>query len=1466
MKNEDKMAGSFQATTDEAILTFPMSAGQRRLWLLEQLGQQEAAYSLAFAYHIREEIQLQALQESFLKMINRHESLRTVFQNISGEPMQRIFPSMPFKLEVIELEEDVVEQLDRNIKVLRVIKELSRRSFDLANGPLMRAYILKKKEQSECILLITIHHIIFDGWSLPIFNKELMLYYRSIINGETLQLKELPIQYADFAEWQQEWLEGAEARNQLAYWNKQLHEEIEKLELPTDFSRSQSQSFRGAQYKFVLPTELLEGISELKQTEGTSLFVTMYSIFVTLLYRYSNQKDIYVGTPVSCRQDYQVKDIIGFFVNTVVLKSQISDSLTFKELLIRSHNTLIEALDHQDYPLDQLVEVIKPRREPGLSPFFQVMFSVQDMASQELWMEGSPVTRLDVDNETAKYDITFMINQESDGGLSCLIEFNKDLFTLETVQRMGVHFSRIAKAVIANPEVQLSRITFLTEEEQAFFLKEGHSQGETLYDKTIQELFEKQVEDTPQDIAIVFGEQRLTYTELNEKANQLARKLFIKGVEPDQLVGIMVEHSIEMVIGLLGILKAGGAYLPIDPDYPIERIQYMLENSGVSLLLTQQHLKKRWPSASNFLFTEIMDLNEEGLFTGKTQNVIPRAQASDLAYVMYTSGSTGVPKGVMVEHRNVIRLIKEPTYVQLNKGDRLLQTGAIVFDASTFEIWGSLLSGLTLYLIKKEQLLDADELCRVINKNEITTMWLTASLFNQLSDHDVNMFHGVKQLLVGGEKLSPKHINQLKRSNSEIKIINGYGPTESTTFSTTFMVDKFYESNIPIGKPINDTWIYIIDKHHQLQPMGIVGELCIGGAGLARGYLNRPDLTKEKFISNPFVTGTRMYKTGDLARWLPDGTIEYLGRMDDQVKIRGFRIELGDIENQLLKFDQITEAVVTTEISESGEKQLCAYIVAETELSSSELRSYLSTRLPEYMIPVHFAKVNQMPLTPNGKVDKRALAKGEKSSLQTGASYVAPRDQVEQDMVTLCAEILGLAEETISITDDIFTLGGDSIKMIKLYSRSLSKGWSVRINDYFELRTIEKLAQKAAAKEALPKKITKEREVLPKKEHRSRFKDGDAILLTGVTGYLGAHLLDELINQTSSEVYCLVRAESRQNAESRAQELLDNYFTSSEKTSLHLADKQHVHIICGDIAKPKLGLEEVDYLYLKEKVKTVIHAAALTKHYGEYSAFERANIQGTREIIRFCGTERSLHYVSTMSVGGQEVGGQGCVVFDENSFFIGQNYEDNVYMKSKFLAESDIYDAVEAGLEATIYRVGNLTGRWRDGSFQRNIMENAFYRLLRSLLELGKVPENWLQEAVEFTPVDLCSKAIIGLVLEQGNKAKELAYHVYNHKKLSLAKLLRICTQNGFSMQVLKQEEFKEYLNGLSQHPSKMKKLEGLAPILERGEIKKKNRVEHSSNITIETLEKLDFEWPEVDQLYLEKIIKHMLSTGFVSR
>lgn len=917
----------------------PLSFAQQRLWFLDQLQPGSPFYNVPKAVRLKGALDVEALHGALEALVARQESLRTTFATIGASPVQVIAPTLVLPLPVTDL--SALPKSEHDEEAVRLAAEEALRPFDLARGPLVRTTLVRLGQEDH-VLLLTMHHIISDGWSVGVLFRELGTLYEAFSQNKLSPLRELPIQYADYAVWQREWMQGEVLDEQLRYWRERLGGELPVLELPTDRPRPAVQSFRGTFRHVALPKELSARLKEFSQREGATLFMTLLAAFQTLLARYTGQDDIIVGSPIANRTRIETEELIGFFVNTLVMRGDLSGDPTFRQLLERVKEVALGAYAHQDLPFEMVVEELQPERGLSHNPLFQVMFALQNARGGALEIPGLTVSSVPAKRVTSKFDLALFMWEE-EGALNTTIEYSTDLFDEATIERMLGHFRVLLEGIVADPEQPLSKLPLLAEAERRQLLVEWNDTStEYPRDQTVQQLFEAQAAETPEAVAVVFEGEGLTYAELNGQANQVAHHLRRRGTGPDVLVGIMMERSVKMVVALLGILKAGGAYAPLDPAYPQERLAFMLRDTDAPVLLTEERLAENLPAHRAQVIR--LDADWERIAGESTENPPSAATAESLAYVIYTSGSTGRPKGVAVTHRSIVRLVKNTNYIEFSPREVFLQFAPVSFDASTLELWGPLLNGARLVVFPTGTP-SLEELSQVLREQRVSTLWLTAGLFHQMVDDHLHGLKGVRQLLSGGDVLSVPHVERVLRELPQCQLINGYGPTENTTFTCCYPVPAGVPlgGSVPIGRPIANTRVYILDSHLQPVPIGVAGELYIGGDGLARGYLGRPELTAERFIPDPFSQepfsqepGARLYRTGDRVRYLADGTIEFLGRFDHQVKVRGYRIELEEIEAVLSEHGLVEQAVVLAREDVVGDKRLVAYVTQTREPQAVE--------------------------------------------------------------------------------------------------------------------------------------------------------------------------------------------------------------------------------------------------------------------------------------------------------------------------------------------------------------------------------------------------------------------------------------------------------------------------------------------------------------------------------------------------
>ncbi|MBE9029048.1 amino acid adenylation domain-containing protein [filamentous cyanobacterium LEGE 11480] len=1059
----------------------PLSSSQQRVWFLEQLDPNSRAYNLSRILRLTGKLNIAALQQALDTILERHEALRTTFQEVAGNPVQVIGDAKALELPIVDAREwtdDAGQPLSKvalEARLQQFLQQLAHQPFDLANDSMLRGTLIQVAED-EHIFLLSMHHIVSDGWSMGVFNRELNSLYTAFVQAKPSPLPDLPIQYLDFASWQQEWLTGEVLETQLNYWRKELDGAPPLLTLPTDRPRPAIQSFVGNTINFQIDQVLTDRLKDLSQKSGATLYMTLLAAFSVLLSRYSSQEDVMIGSPIANRNHREIEPLIGFFVNTLVLRSRLQGNPTFIELLARVKKSALGAYAHKDIPFEYLTTSLKPERDQSHSLWFQAFFALQNAPSEALDLPDLSVSTIKLKSQAAKFDLT-MGMFETSYGMNGVLSYKTDLFDQSTIDRMLENFRVLLSAIVENPQQSVTKLPILTIQDQEKLLTEwsNQSQSELPQPQLLHQLFEAQVENSPAQVAIL-GEdpenpgtrRALTYQDLNRQANQLAHHLQSIGAGPDVLVGLCVERSAEMLIGLLAILKSGAAYVPLDPNYPRDRIEYMLADAEIKVLVIQTSCLNALPDSS--VQTVCFDRDRDAIAQANAANPISAATPENLAYVIYTSGSTGRPKGVMVQHDSLVNFTQSAvTDYGFSEHDRVLQFASISFDAAAEEIYPCLISGGTLVLRNDAMLNSVAQFVETCADWELTVLDLPTAYWQQLvlelATNALTLPASLRLVIIGGERVSPESVRTWQQSVGDVpRLINTYGPTEGTVVSTAYPITTSspIQNEVPIGKAIINVQTYVLDAHRQIVPIGVPGELYIGGLGLARGYLNRPDLTAAQFIANPFghIENDRLYKTGDLVRYLANGDLEFLGRIDQQVKIRGFRVELGEVEAALVQHPLVQEAIVEARFDASGSQCLVAYVVdhqAEA-LSTSELRRFLKVSLPEYMVPSAFVRLADFPLTPSGKVDRQSLPTPDSTARSIDHQFTAPRTPIEQQLSQIWSDLL--KQESVSVYDNFFDLGGHSLLATQVVSR-IRSAFSIELplRTLFELPTVAELAE-----------------------------------------------------------------------------------------------------------------------------------------------------------------------------------------------------------------------------------------------------------------------------------------------------------------------------------------------------------------------------------------------------------------------
>jgi len=1384
----------------------PLSFGEEQMWFLAQVEPGNPFYNEHFTIYLPGSLNQLALEQSFNQIIDRHEILRTNFSVVDGQPIRIVQPTCYLSLPLINLQE-IASESDRETEVLRLVTEKARQPFNLTSDSLLRTTLIQLSD-TDYRLYITVHHIILDAVSIySVLFPELVALYEAICDRKPSSLPELTVQYADFAYWQWQQLQVELLKPQLAYWKQQLAD-LPPLHLPTDNPRPPVQRFRGAMQTLALSKGLTEALKAFSIQENVTLFMTLMAAFKILLYRYSGQEDIPVATVIGGRNRSEIERLIGYFLNTLILRTDLSGFPSFRQLLSREREVALGAYTYQDLPFEKLVEELQPERKLGQNPLFQVMF-ILEPPLVTLDSKDWKVSQMDIHIGTSKCDLFLQLEEKTEGIIG-RFEYDTDLFEAATISRMVGHFITLLESIVANPDQSISKLSLLKIGEQKQLISWNATKTKYSSNKCVHQLFEDRVEQNPDAVAVIFEGQQLTYQELNQRANQLAHHLRSLGVVPDAVIGICVERSLEMAIGLLGILKAGAAYLPLDPAYPQERIAYMLENAGVPVVLTQASLLP--PLLEYGIPAICLDRGWKSIAQRPQDNPTTAVLPDHLAYVIYTSGSTGKPKGVAMSHRPLVNLIDWQLQNFAFPATKTLQFAPISFDVSFQECFSSWCSGGTLVLISDIIRKDAVALLQLLQDEEIERLFLPFIALQHLAEvaeKRGTVPHSLREIMTAGEQLQISRaivnwFTQLK----DCTLHNQYGPSEShvvTAFTLTASPENW--PKLPsIGRPIGNAQIHILDSQLQPVPIGIPGEIYIGGVSLANGYINRPDITSQRFIENPFLNSDelliwrselkensklktqnlKLYKTGDLARYLPDGNIEYMGRIDDQVKIRGFRIELGELETALAQHPNVAKAVVIVREDIPGDKRLVAYVAASKELASSanELRHFLQEKLPEYMIPNAFVFLEALPLTPSGKVNRRILPAPEGNREELETAFIAPRTPVEEKLAEIWKKILGI--ERVGIYDSFFDLGGHSLKVTQLMFK-VKDAFQVEVSlrQFFEVPTIAGIADAIALASQTNSTSTSPQEetidlnaeaildptISPENINFEWDKEPYHILLTGATGFLGTHLLNELLKQTHANIYCLVRASNVQQGIEKIQKSLERYLLCNPPISNRIIP------VLGDLSQPFLGLASNEFYALASKIDIIYHNGASTNLVYPYSALKAVNVLSMQEILRLaCIIKvKPVHFVSTIGVFSSNIYERATVIREQDELPDSESLSEG-YDQSKWVAEKLAMTAYSRGLPVYIYRPGFISGDSKMGICNS---ADLLHRMLKGCIQMGKTPD--LDMMIYMTPVDYISQAILHL-----SKQKELvgkAFHLVNPQPIAWNQLCDFIRSCGCSLE-----------------------------------------------------------------------------------
>ena len=1448
---------------------YPLSTAQKRIYYhAKMIGENNTVYNMPGGILVDGLLDENKIKAVLQKIIERHEALRTAFILQDEDIIQKVDDD-------IEIEIPVFKEAEKDLK--KILNNFSR-PFKLEHEPLIRAEI-HYLDNKKTLLLIDAHHIIMDGTSL----NNLIIEFNRIYNGDTL--KKLPIQYKDYAVWENNFNKGEKIKEYEKYWlNKFKDTEFTQLNLPYDYKIPAYRSYKGDKITKVLEEKEFRKIERYAKKIGASPYMFFISTFLVLLYKYTGQEEIILGTPIANRDINETKRIIGMFVNNIVIDGKINPEETFQEFLNKMKDQILNDLSNQPYPFDMLVKKLGVKADNSRNPLFDIMFTYQNKEERTVKIDDKECEVIELYNHIAKFNLGLEIKPQTH---TINMEYCTDLFKKQTIERLFDHYMNVLEAVIKNNNAKIKDISIISEKEKNKILKEFNKDKIPYSDnKTVIQIFEEIAKKHPDAIAVKYKDAQLTYKELDRKANYLANKLIKKGIKSGDVVGINLNRSIELIITMIATLKIEAIYMPMYVGYPKERLEYMLQNSNAKILISSKKTDLEFTGISATIpnYKQIEEAEQIQLLQ-KDQNIheyegqqeiLGMQESNQIAYIIYTSGSTGKPKGVQIKHRNLINFIETFTRYYNNnigKKDRFLATTNISFDVSIWELFMPLLNGATLVLYEEEIVQDIIKYTDSIVKNEITGLYVAPNILEDvyvLLKNKENV--KISKMLVGVEPIRKRILNKFYKLNKNIVIVNGYGPTETTICCTAIVYEPISEEGIvSIGKPLTNNNIYILSTDKNVQPIGIPGEIYVTGAGVGAGYINKKAETEKNFLPNTFDNESdKMYKTGDIAKWNEDGTINFMGRNDSQVKISGHRIELNEINHTIMEYPSIIKSYTT--IQKKGERTfIVAYYMAEKEIPKTDLTTFLKEKLAEYMVPNFLIQLKQFPLTPNGKIDKDKLP----TNFSSKTEYVEPRDEFENRVAEIFKKLFLLKK--VGIDDNFFDLGGDSLTAIKFQIEALNSGLKITYADIFASPTIRMLSERKNKKitykvddkydyskinELISKNNINEIKVIKDSKQPKAEKKIGNVLLIGSTGFLGEHILEQLILENANKIYCMVREKSSMDTETRLRNYMEFYFGT--KYNNLIGDK--IIIVDGDITDARLGQKsEEDYEKLGKKVDCVIDTAAIVKHYGNLKNFNNTNVVGTENVIKFCKKfKKKLYYISTLSVSGnimKESENEGTIDFRENEFYIGQDL-NNVYVYTKFEAEKRIFEGILDGLDACVLRVGNISNRNSDGKFQINVSENAFINRVKAIIKLGVIQDKFLKHQLEFTPVDSCAKAIVKIVKD---RTKFTVLHLFNNNFIGIHNVLDILSKLDEKVVPVKDAEFAEKINTALKNKDMKNEISGIVTDLDENKLLNLvNYIIPDAQFTNKYLKTLGFKWPKIDEEYIKKYIEYFRSIKYI--
>ena len=1436
--------------------TYPLSHPQKRIWFSEKLYNVTNYSNITISFNFHRSIDYGLLKDVIDYVYIKNESLRTRIFERDGLPRQYFekHHSTEIFMKYFLKEGDISYRHWLNDYIAKPI--------GLSESSLIEFSLVKFQTKND-VLFIKTHHIISDAWTNGLLCKQITDCYNKFSKNEPFEIEETS--YVNYIENELKYKESKRFMDNKAFWHSVFRDLPEQI-----FTHNKKTSFTSERKNFLFSVQHTKKITRFCNSEKISLYNFLFSVLSILVYKYFGVKNFIIGTLTHNRFSRTDKKTPGMFVNTLPIRIRVDPDKTFYDLNCTVQNSIAGSFKNQKYPYDLLLSEIKTKFKKK-DDIIDIVFSYDEV-------NYSIPINWHYNNEEFFPLVIHATRRSNSNRLNFEFDFRHSCLSGSQVDTFFSFFKSIINEIIKKPDSKLYDFRLLSEKKYKKRLLECNDTT-TDYNKKLSlvDLFEKQLTKNGNNTALYFRDQNITYNDLNKKINQFSNYIIERKNKHGLPIAIIMDSSIEMIIAIFAILKSGSPYLPIDPEYPVKRIEYMLEDSRAEILITQDRYNE------DVVFTGTKIIFDYGIFdrySDRKPNI--HVSSEDVAYIMYTSGSTGRPKGILTRHYSISRICINTNYIDIRSNDRLVKLSNYAFDGSTFDLFASLLNGAKLFLLSKDDIMEIGKLAEFIYKKKITIFFITTALFNTLVDLNMESLKNVKKILFGGERASYRHVEKAYNFFGAKKLIHVYGPTESTVFASFHQLNSFpYDfKTIPIGKPISNTKIYILDRELNICPPGIAGEICISGDGLAAGYLNQEKLTNERFINNPFFRGEKIYLTGDVGKWNRNGDIEFIGRLDNQVKIRGNRIEPGEIELSLMEHPEIEKVIVISREDASHNKYLAAYYVSRESIDHGSLRKFLLEKLPESMVPSYFMRLSKIPLTQNGKIDKINLP--DLSILPYARrKYTAPKTNREKEIKKIWEDILNIGK--VGINDGFFDIGGNSIKLIQIHAE-LSRHYAISIDELFEYDTIKTLSDHIGEN---GRNVRKKIEVLREKgfpnispEERSHIKRSvdsyrgytaeyekvdcskknnyKSILLTGATGFLGIYLLHDFLENHSCNIFLIIRGRNTAHSRKRIIDKYKYYFNKE----LDSKDFNRLFILNGDISKDRLELEKKQYENLSEKIDCIINSAANVKHYGIYNDFYSVNVNGVKNIVKLSitGKKKDIYHISTV--------GTGIAGIKERNYFILSEITDppnsdiaNFYIKTKIIAEEIIIEARKQGLNTNIIRVGNLTFNSVDGKFQENINDNAFYKSIRSYIKLRMIP-NIQYKIIDFSCIDYVSRAVF-LITGIKNLKNEV-YHIINNDFKSLYDIGLLLSKR---IPDIKFYEYNEFLDFLHKNSNNKKIKEHVNNILLHSHIIKNpyiGGIIYLNDRTNLILKKLGFEWNSIKIDLIEKMLNHCYLTGFL--